>query len=223
MTIKRPILALFLFSIWYVSFGQTKDFGIWYSGNVSHEIFKNTEIGLGATVRTNQNASHTDQFFFDGGITYKFNKYVSLSGNYRWIFKDENNNGFFSRYRYYTDLKLSYPLYNFKLSTRFRFQGQYKQYAEKPEDKLPGYFARCKTQVYYNWPFSPFNPYVGMEWFYPIGNDINRSVDQKRFSAGIQYKINKKHTLEAEFIFQREYQQVLNDLGVFSVSYGWEF
>jgi hypothetical protein len=223
MMIKNLLSALILIVLSITGYSQNKDFGIWYGGNVSHEFLKNTEIDLGACLRTNQNASHTDQFYIDGGIGYKFNKYIAISGNYRWILKDEKNIGYFNRYRFYGDLKLSYPVNNFKLSTRFRLQSQYKQYAEKAEDKLPDYYCRIKAGIYYNWPFSPFNPYISAEWFYPLNHDAVNFADQKRFAGGIQYKINKKHALEAEFIFQREYLPKRTDSGIISVSYNFEF
>jgi hypothetical protein len=222
MTIKRLLFISMLF-IWLPAISQNKDFGVWLGGNINHEIFKKVDIGLGVCLRTNQNASHTDQFYTDLGIGYKFNKYIAVSGNYRWIIKDESYNQYFSRYRFYTDLKLLYPLSNFKFSTRFRLQSQYKQYAEKPEDKLPEYYGRIKAQIYYNWPFIPFNPYVSAEWFYPLNNDAVKYADQKRLTIGIEYKINKKHSVDAEFLLQREYLPHFTDTGIVAVTYNFEF
>jgi hypothetical protein len=223
MAMKIKFFLVFLINFISLSvFPQNNDFGIWYSGNVSYEFLKNTEIGVEACLRTNMNASHIDQFFISSGVSYKFNKYVSLSGNYRWILKDEAYNLYFSRHRFYTDLKLSYPINNFKLSTRARFQTQYKQYADEAKDKLPDYYCRIKAQVFYNWPFSPINPYVSVEWFYPLNNYAVKYANQKRLAGGIEYKFNKRHSIDAEFIFQREYLPGVSDMGILSFSYNLE-
>jgi hypothetical protein len=223
MRIKKLLSALCLLSILTPIFSQNKDFGVWYGGNVSHDLFKKVGLDLGLCLRTDQNASHIDQFFTDLGVGYKFNKYISLSASYRWILKDETYKNYFSRHRFYSDLKLSYPIYNFKVSTRFRAQSQYKQYAKTGDDKLPDYYGRIKAQVIYNWPFFPIDPYVSAEWFYPLNNNDVKYADQKRLAAGIEYKINKKQSVDAEFLFKREFLPGVADMGIVSVSYNVKF
>jgi hypothetical protein len=223
MTFKYYIsVALFLL-ISSFSFAQNKDFGVWYGGNISHEIFKRTEISLGICARTDQNTKHLDQFYQDLSLSYKFNKYVSVSGNYRLIFKDENYGDYFRRHRFYGDLKLAYPVSKFKLSVRSRFQTQYKQYADKPKDKLPEYYYRAKAMAFFNWPSFPLDPYISGEWFFPLNNYAVNYADQWRMAFGLQFKINKHNVIETEFLLQREYLPQYNTSGIISVSYNFDF
>ena len=56
MTIKQLLFSFGLLFLWIPVFSQNKDFGVWYGGNISHEIFNKIELGLGVCLRTNNNS-----------------------------------------------------------------------------------------------------------------------------------------------------------------------
>lgn len=220
--IKKYTIILALFYPLIV-FGQQPDFGIWYDVGVEKNLNKKFDLTLDGVLRTNANAAQTDQFYLESGISYKMNKYIAASLNYRWIYKHEEGSVFYSRYRWFTDVKLSYPLNRLKFSARLRYQNQYKSNYESEKDKIVDHYGRIKARCLYNIRSSPFSPYISLEYFYPLFNKIGNFADKKRSTIGMEYKITKKNTINLEYIFQRDYLPQLADIHIISLNYQFSF
>ncbi|HEX3009666.1 MAG TPA: DUF2490 domain-containing protein, partial [Bacteroidales bacterium] len=147
---------------------QTKDFGAWYSISARYEIVNNLRLGISEELRTNSNASETDQFFTDLGANYKINKYICVGGYYRFIRKRETEDDFYSRNRFYGEVELSYPFYRFEVSYRYRFQRQKNKYTEDEEDKNPILINRHKVGLEYNIRGLKLTPSIFYERFYRL-------------------------------------------------------
>jgi hypothetical protein len=220
--IKKYAIILALFYPLYL-FGQQKDFGIWYDIGLEKKITKKIDVNFNGVLRTYGNASQTDQFYLESGLSYKVNKYISAALNYRWIYKHEEGPVFYSRHRWFTDVKLSYPLNRLKFSARFRYQNQYKSNYENDKDKIAEHYGRIKATCFYNVPAFPVNPYISLEYFYPLFNKEKTFADKKRSAIGIEYGLNKKNTVNLEYIFQRDYLPQLSDIHIISVNYQFSF
>jgi hypothetical protein len=222
MTTKKLFLLLFLLCTASISFSQD-DFGIWYGINGEHKLVKNLALDLSGTIRTFQNASKIDEAFLEAGLTYKFNKYLAAGASYRFTEFYEDDNSYHPRHKWFADLKGSLPLGDFELSARFRFQQRYKTYFEDDNDKIADNHGRIKVKAYYNIPSFPVNPYIAAEVFCPMFTETTRYVDKKRFMVGVQYNIAKKHSVELEYMFQRDFLPHISDINVVSINYDLKF
>ncbi len=205
MTIKRSFLTLFLSSFVLISFSQEKDFGIWCGINTEYDIFKKLELDVSAMLRTFNQASEIEQVFIEGGLTYKVTKYLSVAGAYRFSKTIEEDVQYYRRHKWFADVKGSFDLSDISSYVRFRFQEQRRTYYEDEEDKLPRYHCRIKFKSTYKTPSFPVNPYLEFESFLPVFSDKERVIGKNRFSAGIEYKFNKTHAIELEYMYECDY------------------
>jgi hypothetical protein len=221
-TTKKLLLLFLLICTTSISFSQD-DFGIWYSVTAEKKLVKNLELDLDANVRTYDNASKIDEAFFDIGLTYKFNKYLSAAASYRFTEFREDDDLFYPRHKWFADLKGKLPLGDFDISARFRFQQRYKTYFEDENDKESKETGRIKLKALYNIPSFPVNPYISAEFFFPMFTSTERHVDKNRFMAGFDYNIAKKHSVEIEYMFQRDFLPHISDINIVSVGYNLKF
>lgn len=198
---------------------QSNDFGIWYGINAEIPVNKKLEADISATLRTFNNASKTEQAFLEAGLSYKFNKFFSVGGAYRFTNNLEDDDQYHIRHKLMFDTKGSLPLNDFTLSLRIRLQAQAMTYFEDEEDEITDYTGRIKLRGIYNIPKFPINPYISFESFSPIFENSERLIGKERIAGGFEYKIVKKHSIEIEYIFQRDYIPHLSDLSIISVAY----
>jgi opacity protein-like surface antigen len=219
----RKLVVLFLFmGLTSISFSQDDDFGIWYGISAEHKLIKNLELDLSGNLRTYRNASRIEEGFLEAGLTYKFIKNLSIGGSYRFTeFRD--NESYHPRHKWFVDLKGNLPLGDFDISARIRLQERYKTFFEDENDKIPRTHIRYKLKVLYNIPSFPVNPFISAEIFCPVSSDKKRSIDKNRLMAGVEYNISKKHSVEAGYIFQRDYLPHISDINIISLGYDLKF
>lgn len=223
MMIKR-VLFLFAFVFLTLSvFSQDKDFGIWYGVSAGHKLTDRLKIELSTCVRTFDDASRIEEAFLEGGIDYKLNKYLSIAGSYRITDNVEDDDSYYFRHKLFLDLKGSLSLGDFSFSGRFRFQERFKTYIKDDEDKIPDSHGRLRLKTLYNIPSFPVNPYVSAELFCPMFKNSDRVIDKERFAGGIEFNIAKKHSVELEYIFQRDYFPDMEEESIISVNYDIKF
>jgi hypothetical protein len=222
MTTKKLILILLLVCNASISFSQD-DFGIWYSVTAEKKLVKNLGLDVDVNVRTINNASKIEEAFFDIGLSYNLNKYLSAAVSYRFTEFKEKDELFHPRHKWFADLKGKLPLGNFDFSARLRFQQRYKTYFRDQNDKESKEAGRIKLKILYNIPSFPVNPYLSSELFFPMFTQSERSVEKNRFMAGIEYKIAKKHSFDLEYMFQRDYFPHISDINIVSFCYNLKF
>jgi hypothetical protein len=223
MMTKKTYLLILLLCATITSFAQDRDFGIWYRISGELKIINKLELDLSASLRTLNNASKIEEIFFNIGLTYKFNKFLSAAVSYRFTEFMEDDDSFHPRHKWFADLKGTLPLGDFDISARFRFQQRYKTYFEDENDKESRELVRIKLKTLYDVPSFPVNPYISAELFFPLFREATRNIEKNRFMAGFEYNISKKHTIEAEYIFQRDYFPKLSDMNIISVGYNIKF
>lgn len=223
MTTKKSFLLVLMLCIASTAFSQNDDFGIWYSVSAEKKLVKKVELDLDANLRTYENASKIEEAFFDIGLTYKFNKFLSAAASYRFTEFKEDDDSFHPRHKWFADLKGKLPLGDFDISARLRFQQRYKTYFEDENDKESKEVGRIKVKTLYNIPSFPVNPYISAEFFFPMFTKTERDVEKNRFMAGFEYNIAKKHSIELEYMFQRDYLPHISDINIVSVNYSIKF
>jgi hypothetical protein len=209
------ISALFTNSI----SAQDKDFGIWYGANLNKGITNKIDLNVSAMVRTFEKASKVDQGFLEAGLGYKINKHLDAALSYRLTSALENDSKYHFQHKAFLDLKGDVKLSNFTFSGRLRFQARVKTYLEYYSDKFPDYTGRFKVKALYRTQSFPLNPYVYYEAFCPMFANSDRLIGKNRFSIGIEYKISKMHSVDLEYIFQRDYLPKISDINIISLSY----
>ena len=204
-------------------FGQEKDFGIWYNVGISTDISKNIELDISGAVRTFENASRMDEGFGELGFTFKVIKNLSIGAKYRLTEKLEDNGTYYPRHKWIGDIKGGFDIGRFQISERLRIQRQDKTYFEDANDEIPDYYLRCKFKATYKTRSFPLNPYASFESFSRIFEAADKKIEKYRIGIGLDYKISKKHSVEAEYMFQRDHQPSLSDLSILGIGYGFKF
>jgi len=223
MTIKKPLLLFLLILTASITFSQEKDFGIWAGIAAEKELIKNLDLNFDVNMRTYHNVSEIEEAFFDIGLKYKFNKYLSAGLSYRYTQFKEDDEIFHPRHKWFADLTGKLPLGDFDISARIRFQQRYKTYFEDENDRESKEVGRLKLKTLYNIPSFPVNPYLSAELFFPMVSVSERTVEKERFMAGFEYNISKKNSIELEYMFQRDFFPKLSDINVISLNYNIKF
>jgi len=222
-TIRRAVVVSLFSFLTAVIYSQDKDFGIWYNISVEHEFTKKLEVELLTTVRTFENASKIEEGFIEGEIAYKFTKFLSAAASYRITENIEDDDAYYLRHKWFVGLKSDIDIWDMEISGRIRYQERYKTYFEDEEDKIPDSHFRFKIKSTYKTPSFPLNPFLEAEIFFPVFKESDFVIDKKRFSAGAEYKISKKHAVEVEYLFQRDYHPDLRDDHIISLNYKFKF
>ncbi len=223
MMTKKCCIVLFSFFLPLAAFAQKKDFGIWYGVSAEQKLTQKLEIDLSANIRTFENAAKIDEAFFEGGLAYNLNKRLALAGSYRLSKNIEDNNSYYFQHKFFLDFKGNLQLSHLSFACRLRFQTRFKTYIKDENDEHPDYVGRIKLKAVYRTPSFPVNPYIYVESFFPMFSDKTRTIEKDRFAAGIEFSISKRHSIEAEYIFQRDYLPHLSDINIISLNYNIKF
>ncbi|MEI6123074.1 MAG: DUF2490 domain-containing protein [Bacteroidota bacterium] len=184
--------------------GQTTDAGLWMSLNVEKKITAKLSIALAEEFRMNENMTELGTFFTDVGLTYKINKYIRISGNYRFVNKRRLDDSYSKRHRYYFDLAFRKRFKPITISFRTRFQSQYADIFSSEDGKIPSYYSRNKLSIKYELN-KKLSPYVSVELFSPLKKPYDIFMDNARYCIGLEYALNRMHSLDFFYLFQREY------------------
>jgi len=102
-------------------------------------------------------------------------------------------------------------------------QYQNKTYIEKLSDEIPEYALRIKLKTIYRIPSFPVSPYLYYESFSGLNGVSTHIIDKERFSAGLQLKITRKHSVDIEYILQRDFEPRIFNLNIISLNYNFKF
>jgi hypothetical protein len=223
MMIKKTLLIILFISFVGASFSQEDDFGIWIGVDARHEIFRKLDVDLSGCLRTFNNTSQIEQSFLEGGVQYRFNKYISLAGSYRLISTLEDDSKYYFRHKLFLDIKGSVPYKNLAFSARLRLQRTTRTYIEDNEDLTSKYYGRLKLRAAYDFPAFPLTPYIYCEPFVPVFSDSAFKISKYRLSAGTELQITRILSIEAEYIFQRDFQPHLSNEHIISLNFKIKF
>jgi hypothetical protein len=223
MKIERLLLFFFLILISAEAYCQDNDFGLWYEVNTEKAFNKKFGIDGTVQVRTFKNGSTIEQAYAEAGVTYDVNKYLGFAGSYRignYLDKDDL---YHIRHKFFADVKGSLPAGNFNFSLRVRLQLMARINKAEESDNTDEYDGRAKLKVMYKIPRFPVDPYISFETFSPLFSNSDYLVEKSRGTAGIQWKITKKHIIKAEYINQRDKTPHLSVLNIACIGYTFKF
>jgi hypothetical protein len=199
--------------------GQEKDFGAWFGAEIDHSFSKKLDASLKASYRTFKDINILDEAFVEGELSYNINDYLSFAGSYRLAEVSDGNDGNHIRHKLFAIVKGKVPVDRFTFSARVMLQTTIRTYVEDEDDKKVFYTGRLKLKAAYNIKNFPVDPYIGFESFTKMKLNQDNVIDKSRFSAGFDYKISKKHSVQLEYILERDAIPELYFIHIVSVSY----
>jgi hypothetical protein len=220
--IRRLIFILIFLPFSISVLAQEKDFGIWYGVSAEHKLSKKFSLDMSTDVRTFENASKIDEAFIEGGVNFDFNKYISAEGSYRLTKSIEKDDNYYYQHKFFLNLKGKLPVDRFTFSGSLRLQTRTKTYIEDSEDENADYQGKIRLKATYRTVSFPVDPYIYSEAFIPLFSD-KTGIGKVRYSAGFDIKFTQKHSIQLEYIYQRDYLPHLSDLNVISVNYNIKF
>ncbi len=152
----------------------------------------------------NENFTELGTFFTDIGLTYKISKNFRISGNYRIIEKRRLDDSYSIRHRYYFDLSYREKFKPIVVQYRIRFQSQYKDVYSSSDGMMPEYYLRNKITLKLDLD-KKFTPYIYSELFTPLNKPDGIYIDNVRYCAGTEYKLNRMHSFDIFYMIQKEY------------------
>ncbi len=223
MMIKRLAYAFLAFMIPLSAGAQEDDFGIWYSADAKVGVTRRLDAEISAELRTFNNAGRIEQGFLEAGIEYRIADWASVEGAYRITNSLEDDASYYLQHKFFLGVKSSLKAGRFTFQGRFRMQARIRTYLEEVEDQYPDYAGRLRLKATFKTPSFPLNPFIYTETFIPLNKEPERFIGKNRLAAGVEYRISKKHSVEAAYIYQRDYLPEIADEHIFNIGYNFKF
>lgn len=206
MEVKTFWLAIYFVSlnlISTISNAQYNDAGLWVGFNLEKKITRTTSLLFTQELRMSENISQVGTFFSDFGIARIINKYFSVSFAYRFIEKRKMDATYSSRHRFYMDVVGKYKIKKISLSLRERIQAQIQDYYSSESGHLAQWYLRSKFSMKYRIN-KKVTPMIAAEFAYQLNNPEGNEFEYMRFTVGVDYAFNKRHSIEPFYLIQQE-------------------
>jgi hypothetical protein len=220
---KKIFLLIFLVIPAGVISGQDPDFGIWGGVSATHELVNNLDAELKLAFKAEDKLSTLDQYYAEGGLNYKLTKWLDAGASFRLIRKFEDDLAYHFRNRIYTWVKGDVDAGRLNFSLRATYQRTSRQYIEKDNDLIPEHYARLRFKAEYDVPSSPISPFILVEPYAPIAGGDGFEIKKVRYSAGLEYKISKKSSVEAGWLMETYKKKSAGNLHVLNLEYKIKF
>ena len=186
-------------------YAQTTDFGIRFGAEISKKLTKKIELQFEEEIRLNQNVTEYDRSMTTLGGSYAINKTFKAGVFYTYIYANNQDDGYYeSRHRFGGWIQAAQKLNRFKITLREKFQDTYRDEDLGNYKYNPKTYLRSKLEVSYNIKKSPFTPYLSAEMHYQLNNPSGNETDKWRYTAGTEYTINKKFTIDLFYRLDKE-------------------
>lgn len=178
---------------------QVNDAGLWLKLSAEKKITQKFSAQFSHSLRCYENISELGTSFSEIGISYKIIKPLTVAGFYRFSQKKRVDDFYSNSHRYSFYLAYRLKIKQFKISFREQFQSRYKDIGTSEFGSIPKNHLRSKIDLKYDLE-KKYTPYVSGELFYEIGEYI----DNMRYKAGVEYEINKFHTIDVSYMIDKE-------------------
>lgn len=183
------ILLFFLILPGHTPVRAMEGTGMAFKLSMSGKIYHNFGFLFEEDIRPASDFKQAEWFLTTGEVNYTFNPYLKTGIAYMLLCQYKASNELRNRYYIYATGK--YPIGNFSLSLRERFQSTYKTNALHPKNYL-----RTMLTISYKIGKTGFCPFGYAEVFNDTGYQGKMHADRIRLSAGSDYKINKQNALQ---------------------------
>jgi hypothetical protein len=221
--IRRIFLLLVLVIHADVICGQETDYGIWGGVSGTYEFIKNFEAELKIGFKAEDKLSVMDQYYAEGGLSYKITKWLDAGASLKLFQKYEDDGAYHLRDKISAWVKGSADIGRIELSFRSMYQRSTRQYIEKDNDLIPEHYTRFRLKAEYDIPNSPLKPFIMAEPYIPLKEGDGFEVNKVRYSAGLEFKISKKSAIEAGWLMETFKKKSAGDLHVLDLEYKIKF
>ena len=224
-TIPKAFLlgAILLLTAGQCLLAQVSDAALWTSVNIEKKINQRIAIGLSNEFRFNENMSELGTIYNDLGVSYRFNKNLRVSLNYRFINKRLLDDSYSQRHRFYVDLTGKKKFSPVECIVRLRFQQQYKDMYVSEDGLTPAFYFRPKLSLKYV-EFNKLEPFVSYEAFFPLWSGSPDIPDEHRFSAGIDCNFDRRNSIEIFATYNLEFgKRLKQDDFIAGIGYSFSF
>jgi hypothetical protein len=207
------------------------EFGCWSGMKLNVPVTKDFKMGMEAETRFDRNLSRMKTAFISPYASWDASKYFEIGLSYRLSsspYNAEVTNRILS-HRYALDLEFKNIMDFIKdksnLGLTLRFRGT-KEYEEL---KRTDNYLRLRIKADYSLPKSKLKPYLSVEMFYHISDQVTytfsevntvNNINKLRASLGFKYAISKKHEIKIFYICQR---QILKSENKFILGVGYTY
>ncbi len=200
---------------------QEKDVELWVGFGIDQRIGKKMTVAFEQNTRFNNNIGATKNVFEELSLSYKFNKYLSGTANYRFGKRNSFVNGYNTEHRYNFDLRFRKKAKPLIFVFRTRFQSKYRSIHSSEDGFIPTNYNRNKFTFRFDLD-RRVEPYVGIEVYYQLNNVEGNEIDNIRYFTGINIDLPKRQEVKVFYILQQEYN-VNNPVtsNVIGVSYSY--
>lgn len=209
------LFLLFAVPVFYFSladcYAQVQDFQTWSSISFQKSFAKKVSADVQQQLRLNENSTKLRQTFTDAGIKYEAMKNVSISGNYRLIFRPHAID-----HRVYADIDYSWKKKKLAITPRARLQ----------HDFVDGFndnnYLRGKLTLEYRIT-KKWKPFIAGELFYRIFYYRGNKFDEYRLNAGTNFNLNKRNSFKISYLMQQEFNvNARNQNHILAIGYEYD-
>lgn len=164
---------------------------LWFGTEFEFRLYDEFSIEIQNSLRNDLTNGILDNSFIQIAGSYKFLDYFKISATLR--FKNSTPDWLSE---YYTNLNANFPIGDFKIKLRTRYQNKDNIYRLKE-------LFRQRLQLEYNvWEKTSIEG--SAEIFYETNRDF---IDRSRYKFGINHKISKRNNLGFGYIFETQHNR----------------
>lgn len=196
--------AFFLLSLQMHVYAQHDDFGTWTNVEVKKRILPRLDIAVEGDIRFRDDMESLDRWAAIVSMSYQWLSFFSVGANYNFIRFNHTKRGWETGHRYNLYCTASAKWNQWTVSLRERYEQTYRDGVESSSGSPnPNKVMRSRLMVAYAIQYTGFKPFLSSEFFDTV-NAHNSSVwDKVWYTAGAEYKLNKRHSLQMYYRYQK--------------------
>lgn len=179
-----------------------RDNWFWLSAEVRKEVVKNLVVAVNGEARLNENYQNVRAVFGELELTYKVNKYLSGSVQYRIGGRENDVSDFVRGQRLTGFLYGRFKHGRFTLTNRLGYFRQYLTLVPGDDRINPETYWRNRLQMKFDLT-KKIEPLVAAEFFYRTFDNRDR-VDEWRYLIGMEIQLSKQHSIKPLFIYSKQ-------------------
>lgn len=197
MVARRSITLCLFLLLGTVLRAQTYETGGLVGAEYEMKILKGWHWSAETQLRFDHNFTHYDRWKVGVGTDYTFLKKHVKVGVYYGLLNYQSDEGVFDwRHRVTGTLTLAHKFTNWRLSYRAAFQWTFRDERRGSYRFNPKTYMRNRLTVTYSIPDKPVKFYASEEFWWRLYHPGKNIIDNLRTTVGVQYNINKHHTLD---------------------------
>ncbi|MGI8893450.1 MAG: DUF2490 domain-containing protein, partial [Bacteroidia bacterium] len=195
----------------------------WLSLSVEKKVSTFLSVELSQEFRFYENISEVGTAFSQAEFQYKIFRELRMGGEYRFIQSKRLDDTYRIRHRYAFFIIYIFDLNRFSIRIREKFQSRYTQINSSEGGNIPKDILRSRLTVNYDLR-KRYSPFVAGELYLQLNNPIGNEIEKLRYKAGIDYEVNKHHSLTLAYLIDKEVNQNKPRTDyVFDIGYNFSF